>query len=81
MTKPLIGAKKPTDFLKSHAEECVKMHFEYDGLDRMTQVYVAMVDADDGDKCMLTTYSYVGATGKVDNMKEELADWDSSWDI
>jgi hypothetical protein len=76
------GFKRPSDFVAAMQKEAVKQHFVYDGLDRMTQHYMAPVDADDGDTALLTEYTYrPDPSTQVLAVKESLSTWDSSWDI
>ena len=70
-----------TDFMVSQIQEAVKTYTTYDGSSRPQYFYVAMVDAADGDKCQLTTYTYDGASSRIQKTKESLANWDSAWDI
>jgi hypothetical protein len=75
-------ANHASDYIKPHLLEAVKQHHVYDGQDRMTGHYVAMVDAEHGDNCQLTTYTYRTPTStQVLGVKESLSTWDSSWDI
>lgn len=72
---------KPSDYIKPHAEEAVKMYFVYDGSGRMTETYTAMVNAENNDKCLKTEYTYDGASTRVQKMKESIALWSSAYDI
>jgi hypothetical protein len=70
-----------SDFLSTHLKEAVKQHIEYDGFHRMIAVYVANIDAANGDYCMLTRYVYDGNSTRVVYMAESLANWDSTWEM
>lgn len=67
--------------LKSGFHQYIKMYIEYDGSNRAQYVYEAPVGTVDGGPCIKTTYEYVGATTKVQKMKEEDDVWDATWDI
>lgn len=79
--KPALGVPRATDFVKGLIQEGTKTHSVYDVSSRLTDFYVAPVDAQDGDSCLRTTYTYVGATNLVENSKDVISAWDSSWDI
>lgn len=79
--KPALGVPRATDLVKGLIQEGTKTHSVYDGSSRLTDFYVAAVDAEDGDPCLRTRYTYSGATNLVENSKDELATWDSTWDI
>ena len=76
-----IGTNRPTDFIGSSGKEGIKQHIEYDGSNRMDEVYEAITGAKHGDACLLTSYQYIGVTTRISGMKEALATWDSSWDF
>ena len=59
----------------------MKWHYEYDANGRVTDVYEAAVDVANGKPCMLTEYTYVGSTSRINNAKESTSTWDSTWDI
>jgi hypothetical protein len=71
----------PTDFVGSHAQEAIKVHYEYDGLGRLEYIYTANHYSLDGAPCMGTKYQYVGATTVIDGWKEFQAVWLAAWDI
>ena len=77
----LPHSPKATDLVKSHLAEAVKQYLVYDGFGRMIEVYTALTEAQNGEQCGKTTYEYNGGTTQVIKMKEELATWDSTWDI
>jgi IMP cyclohydrolase len=81
MAIPRDTIKHPTDFIRAHLNEATKEYIVYDGTSRMTEVYVATVDAEDGEPCLKTTYEYDGVSTRIVKRKEELDLWDSSWDI
>lgn len=76
-----IGSNRASNLLKPQAHESIKQHFVYDGSGRMTEVYTAHSEAENGNGCMLTQYSYDGATNRVIFHKESLSTWNSAWDI
>ena len=47
----------------------------------VTAAYEAPSDAINGDKCILTRYTYYVGTSDVDGMVEENAVWNSAWDM
>lgn len=77
----LVGIPKPTDKIKSHGKEGLKVHIVYDGSNRMSEVYETLADAIHGQVALKTTYQYDGITTRITGMKEELSTWDSSWDF
>lgn len=62
-------------------KENIKQYFEYDGSSRMVTVYEARANAQNGEPCLKTTYTYVSTSTRVQAMKEEDATWSSAWDI
>lgn len=76
-----IKTPNPYGHLVTGRNECIKQHFVYDGSARMTGVYEVSSNAAHGDPCLLTTYTYVSTSTRVQAMKEENSTWDSSWDI
>jgi hypothetical protein len=68
----------PRDHLKSHIKEGMKMYITYDISARMEYVYEAPTDAVDGAPCLVTQYAYVGATTRVEKMKESQGTWVSA---
>ena len=70
-----------TDFVGSHFKEAIKSHLVYDGSNRVTHHYVAISTAKDNEACMVTRYTYNGATTNVVGMTEEIAAWLTIWDI
>lgn len=70
-----------TGHLKTNQNEMIKSYITYDGSDRMSVVYEARANAEDGDPCMKTTYTYVTGTTRIEKMLEEVAEWDSSYDM
>jgi hypothetical protein len=72
---------KNSDFIQSFQKEGIKQHIEYDGSNRMTEVYEAMAYAEHGDHCTKTSYQYDGASNRVSGMKEEMSTWNSAWDF
>jgi hypothetical protein len=74
-------ALKPTDLVGSHIKEGIKQYLVYDGSGRLTDTYVAIEAAEDGDPCVRTQYEYDGTSNRVVKMKEAVAYWDATWDI
>lgn len=71
---------KPTDLLVGAMNEAVKEYIVYDGSGRMLQHFVARVDAEDGEKCLMTQYAYVGSTTNVQYRKEMFGNWQEAWE-
>lgn len=62
--------------------QLMKRYFVYDANDRVQYVYEAVTEAGHGDSCILSTYEYTTPTSfKVAKMKEDVASWDSAWDV
>jgi hypothetical protein len=79
----MAGGKDPSarlQGLKTQANELVKQFIVYDVNGRPTQVYTAHTDAVQDTPCTLVTYQYVGASSRVEKMKESNATWDVSYD-
>lgn len=70
-----------TSFLTTIKNEVMKSHSVYDVSDRLIELYEAAVWAADGEECLVTKYTYVGAKTIVENAKEFKATWDETWDI
>lgn len=70
-----------SDMVSTHFEEGIKSICVYDASDRLEFHYVANIDAEDGDLCMATQYTYVGTSTRVEKTKESKALWQSAWDI
>lgn len=73
--------KTSTELLKQHEHELVKTHQEFDGSSRLEYTYTAKAEAADGDPCLVTRYSYSGASSRIVFLKEYYAVWDSDWDV
>lgn len=70
-----------TELLKSLRAELTKSNSLYDGSNRLQFVYTAVSTAVTGTACVLTTYTYVGATTQVAKVKNTYDVWDASYDI
>lgn len=66
--------------LKSILNEYSKSKQFFDGSDRLEYLYTAHIEAVTGTPCVVVRYSYVGATAKVDYVKEYEGTWDISWE-
>lgn len=69
------------EILQSLKNEIVKVFRVYDGGDRLIEQYEAVANATDGSPCLRTDYEYVGATTRVEKMKESLGVWLAAYDI
>ncbi len=61
--------------------EYTKEYCVYDGSNRLSELYQAATDAEDADPCLLTEYSYDGASSRVEKRKESVSAWQVAWDI
>lgn len=69
-------------FVKSHAQEGFKSHYEYDGDGRLTATYDAAPGCLDGGPCLVTEYQYaIVGSDRITGRKETVGEWDSSWDF
>jgi hypothetical protein len=67
--------------LTSLKNEVVKVFKVYDGSDRLIEQYEALANAPDQAPCLKTEYTYIGATTKVEKMKESRGVWLAAYDI
>lgn len=70
-----------TGHLKTGRDELLKQFFVYDGSNRVTDIYEAHADANHGQPCLRTRYTYDGTSNRVLKMKEVDATWDSSYEL
>lgn len=76
-----MTAQNETAILKTMFQELIKEYATYDGSNRLSSLYQARANAENGDPCLRTQYEYSGATTRIVKRKESRAIWDSSWDI
>ena len=77
-----MASDTPADLiLEALGREIMKVKRFYDGSSRVTSQYEAFANAIDGQPCIRTDYTYVGATTNVDAMKESMSTWQAAWDI
>lgn len=76
-----MGNGNKNRLLKSTVGEYFKAWNVYDGSNRLIERYEAPLATGNGDPCLKTTITYVGASRNVQAQKEEEAPWNSSWDI
>ena len=76
-----LRGQSTTNFITTLRAEALKSHSEYDVDGRLIELYEAVVWASDGEECLLTKYSYSGASTRVENTREFKATWDETWDI
>ena len=69
------------ELLQALGKEVLKLHRVYDGSNRLIEQYETFANTVDNGVALKTTYTYDGASERVVGMKEELATWDSAWDI
>lgn len=67
--------------LQNLKEEIVKVFKVYDGSDRLITQYEAVANAVDQSPCLKTDYTYIGATTKVEKMRESQGIWLAAYDI
>lgn len=67
--------------LGSLSKEIVKVKKVYDGSDRLIEQYEALANTVANGPCLKTEYTYVGATTRVDKMKESVGVWLAAYDI
>lgn len=76
-----MAADNDNSQLKTGVNEPVKQYCVYNGDGLLTELYEARANAEDGDKCMLTEYTYVTGTTRIEKTRESISEWDSTWDI
>lgn len=74
------GQADPRDLIESHGKDATKTKSFYDGSNRLSFYVVALRDAANGARCLVTKYTYVGATSRVDLSREYFGVWSSAWD-
>jgi hypothetical protein len=67
--------------LNALSKEVVKIFRIYDGSDRLITTYETFSNSDDGAVALKTDYAYIGATTKLEKMKESLSIWSAAYDI
>jgi len=77
----MIPDSKADTLLNVLKAEAVKVYKVYDGSDRVITQYEAVANAANNAPCLVSTYTYVGASNRVEKMKEEVGVWLSSYDI
>ena len=76
-----VNTNTQMDHIKSQFHVGTKMYITYDGSSRMSTVYTAHANAVDGEGCLLTTYTYVGASTRIEKMRETVDSWAAAYDI
>ncbi len=72
--------RSKTDLLLTILKEINKQHIVLDGLNRISIIYTARLDAVTGNPCHVREYVYHGTTLVVKGRAEGLGLWDSSFD-
>jgi hypothetical protein len=67
--------------LNTLKNEIVKVFKVYDGSDRLIEQYEALANAAANAPCLKTEYTYIGATTKVEKMKESIGVWLAAYEI
>lgn len=68
-------------FLVALSKEVVKIFRVYDGSDRLITSYETVANTEDGGQALKTEYTYIGATTKLEKLKESLDVWSSAYEI
>lgn len=76
-----ISDTNTDQMLQALTKEIVKVYRVYDGSDRLITQYEALANTLNGEPCVKTTYTYIGATTKLEKMKEAQDTWSSAYDI
>lgn len=69
------------EIITSLRSETMKQHRVLDGQGRVVTIYEAHTNAKSGDACLKTSRAYHLATNIEIGMKEEIAQWDTSWEL
>jgi hypothetical protein len=68
------------NFVRPNLDEPLKQYFEYDGSNRLTMHAEVTESAQHGAPCLITTYTFYGASARVKLRRETMGTWDSSWE-
>jgi hypothetical protein len=79
--KTMSSDTKADQFLIALSKEVVKIFRVYDGSDRLITTYETFANSRDGAVALKTEYAYVGATTKLEKMKESLSVWSAAYEI
>ena len=77
----MVSDSKGDQILNSLKNEIVKVFKVYDGSDRLIEQYEALANTVANGPCLKTDYTYVGATTRVEKMKESIGVWLASYEI
>lgn len=69
------------NLLTALGKEVVKIFRVYDGSDRLITQYDTFANTKDGGVALRTDYQYIGATTRLEKMKESLSTWLAAYDI
>lgn len=72
---------KGDQLLQALDREILKVKRIYDGSDRLSIQYEAFANTADGGACLRTDYTYVGASDRIDKMRESTDVWLAAYDI
>lgn len=70
-----------TRLLTSGKREYTKSFLAYDGSGRLEYVYEAPIAAAEGAPCLVTKYSYVTTTTRVEKRREYEGTWSAAYDL
>jgi hypothetical protein len=76
-----VPDNKADDLLQALSKEAIKVFRVFDGSDRLITQYETFANTTDGGIALKTDYSYIGATTKLEKMKESISTWSSAYDI
>ena len=77
----MISDTVADNFLHALSNEVVKIYRIYDGSDRLVTTYETLANYEDGQPALKTEYTYIGATDKLEKMKESMDVWSSAYEI
>jgi len=69
------------ELLIALSREVVKIFRVYDGSDRLITSYETFANSLDGGIALKTEFTYIGATNKLEKMKESISTWLAAYEI
>jgi hypothetical protein len=76
-----VPDSKVDELLEALTKEVVKVFRVFDGSDRLITQYETFANTKNGGAALRTDYQYIGATTKLEKMKESLSTWLAAYDI
>ncbi len=77
----MVSDTEADELLQALQKEALKTYRIYDGSDRLITTYETFTNTVNGGPAIKTQYTYVGATTRVEKMKETIDVWSSAYDI